>query len=88
MGVDDRGRAARAAIEQALAARGPGKTICPSEAARLAGGDDGFRDWMPDVRAAAGAMVADGVLEVTQKGEVVDLATVRGAIRLRRARGG
>ena len=84
MGVADRSEKARAAIEQALAARGPDKTICPSEAARLAGGDDAFGDWMDDVRAAARGMVAEGVLEVTQKGEVVDLAHVRGPIRLRR----
>ena len=82
--MSDRGTQARAAIERALAGVGPDKTICPSDATRLAGGDDGFRDWMDDVRAAADRMVAEGVLEVTQRGEVVDRRAVRGPIRLRR----
>ena len=44
---------------------------------------------MPEVRAAALAMVARGELEVTQRGRVVD-DSARGAIRLRLAphRGG
>jgi hypothetical protein len=63
-----------------LASRDPGRTICPSDAARVLGGDDGFR---PLVREAAGQLVARGELEVTQSGAVVDLATARGPIRLR-----
>jgi hypothetical protein len=35
---------ARRAILDLLEQRGEGKTICPSEAARVLGGDDGFRD--------------------------------------------
>ena len=73
------------AILDLLARRAPGKTICPSEAARVVGGDDGFREHMDPVRAAARAMVARGEIEVTQRGEVVDLDTARGPIRLRRA---
>lgn len=60
-----------------------GKTICPSDAARALGGDDGFRALMEPVRETARAMVARGDLQVTQSGEVVDPATARGAIRLR-----
>jgi len=60
-----------------------GKTICPSEAARALGGDDGFRPLMEPVRAVARDMVDRGDLEVTQSGEVVDPRTARGAIRLR-----
>ena len=67
-----------------LGRRAPGRTICPSEAARALGGDDGFRPLMPLVREAAAALVERGELEVTQSGEVVDLATARGPIRLRR----
>ena len=74
---------AEAAILDLLARRDPGKTICPSDAARALGGDGGFRPLMPLVREAAGQLVARGELEVTQSGEVVDLATARGAIRLR-----
>ena len=73
------------AIRALLERRGPGKTICPSEAARAVGGDDGFREHMDPVRDAARAMVARGEIEVTQRGEVVDLDAARGPIRLRRA---
>jgi hypothetical protein len=74
---------AERAILALLALRGPGKTICPSEAARLLGGDDGFRPLMPIVRDAAGALAAAGRIEVTQRGRPVDLDDARGPIRLR-----
>lgn len=73
---------ARRAILDLLADRDEGKTICPSEAARALGGDDGFRPLMPVVRDAARDLVADGEVQVTQGGEVVDLDDVRGPIRL------
>jgi hypothetical protein len=77
-----------AAIRDLLAARAPGTTICPSDAARaLAAGGD-FRPHMAAVRAAAAAMVARGELEVTQRGVVVAPATARGPIRLRLPRPG
>ena len=78
--------AAERAIGELLADRAPGKTICPAEAARQLGGDDGFRPLMPVVRDAAREMAARGDLEVTQGGEVVDLDDARGPIRLRRPR--
>ena len=74
---------AERAILDLLARRDPGKTICPSDAARALGGDDDVRALMPLVRAAAAALVATGAIDVTQRGRVVDLATARGAIRLR-----
>ena len=74
---------AERAILDLLARRDPGKTICPSDAARALGGDASFRLLMALVREAAGALVADGRIEVTQSGRPVDLATARGAIRLR-----
>ena len=70
-------------IRELLERRGPGKTICPSDAARALGGDDGFRPLMDPVRAAARAMVDRGELEITQSGRVVDPERARGAIRLR-----
>ena len=76
----------RAAILELLARRGPGKTICPSDAARAVAGTD-FRPLMNTARAAAAELVADGEIEVTQHGEVVDIAQARGPIRLRRRRG-
>jgi hypothetical protein len=42
---------------------------------------------MDAARAAAAELVADGEIEVTQHGEVVDIAQARGPIRLRRRRG-
>lgn len=83
VGKADRDAAVRA-ITALLAERDGGKTICPSEAARALGGDDGFRPLMPLVRDAARTMVARGDLEVTQRGEVIDLESARGPIRLRR----
>jgi hypothetical protein len=74
---------AKEAIIRLLEERDPGKTICPSDAARALGGDDGFRELMPTVRDAARDLVAAGRVDVTQRGEVVDLDTARGAIRLR-----
>jgi hypothetical protein len=75
---------ARRTILDLLAQRDPGKTICPSDAARALGGDDGFRPLMGLVRDAARDLVADGAIEVTQRGTPVDLDAARGPIRLRR----
>ncbi len=75
-----------AALEEAildlLAQRGPDKTICPSEAARLAGGQN-WQCLMEPARAAARRLVAQGRIVVTQHGRVVDASTAKGAIRLK-----
>jgi hypothetical protein len=73
----------RAVILELLERRAPGKTICPSDAARALAGSD-FRPLMATARAAAAELVATGEIEVTQRGEVVDIADARGPIRLRR----
>jgi len=75
------------AITGLLAQRDPGKTICPSDAARALAGDADFRPLMEPVRERAREMVARGDLEITQSGQVVDPDTARGAIRLRLPRG-
>lgn len=62
------------------AARGPGKTICPSEVARALAQD--WRPLMPAVQAAVRKLTAQGVIIVTQKGQPVAPATARGPIRL------
>jgi hypothetical protein len=80
--ADPAGADAERKIAELLAEREPGRTICPSEAARALD-EEGFRDLMPLVRDAAGRMAARGELEVTQRGEVVDVAEARGPIRLR-----
>jgi len=64
-----------------LDARAADRTICPSEAARALAAD--WRPLMQPVRDVAAAMAAEGRLEVTQGGEVVDPRAARGPIRLR-----
>lgn len=66
-----------------LERRAPGATICPSEAARAVGGDD-WRPLMDPARAAARRLVAEGEVEITQRGQVVDPASAKGPIRVRR----
>lgn len=74
-----------ASIRGLLAGRADGATMCPSEAARAVGGDE-WRELMEPARRAAGRLVAAGEVEITQGGEVVDLAAAKGPIRIRRAR--
>ncbi len=71
------------AITGLLEQRDPGKTICPSDAARALAGDGDFGPLMDPVRARAREMVDRGDLEITQGGRVVDPDSARGAIRLR-----
>lgn len=82
-GAEPTPAAIRASILELLAARAAGRTICPSETARALGGNDAFRPLMDPVREEAFAMVDEGMLEVTQKGAVVDGRNARGPIRLR-----
>lgn len=75
-----------AAILELLANRGPGKSICPSEAAKAVGGTAMRHDWeslMEPAREAARRLTRKGTIVMTQKGKVVDPAKVRGPIRLR-----
>jgi Protein of unknown function (DUF3253) len=73
---------AREAILTLLDRRDPGKTICPSEAARALAGDGDFRPFMEPVREAAGRLALAGRVEVTQKGRRVDVAAARGPVRI------
>ncbi len=76
-------------LEEALRSLLSGRagTVCPSEAARAVGGDDeaNWRPLMEPARRAARRMVADGEVEITQGGKVVDPSTAKGPIRVRRA---
>ncbi|MFG6278674.1 DUF3253 domain-containing protein [Microbacterium sp. 5K110] len=74
-----------ASIRSLLAARAEGATICPSEVARAVGGDE-WRALMPSARDAARVLAEEGEVEVTQRGEVVDVTTARGPVRIRRTR--
>ena len=70
------------AIEELLAGRGWGATICPSEAARAVRKED-WREIMERTRCAARRLAARGTVEVIQQGRRVDPSTARGPIRLR-----
>jgi len=77
------------AIRSLLSERASGASICPSEAARrVASAGPTPDDWqtlMEPARAAARRLVAQGEIEITQRGSRVDPSTARGPIRLRRA---
>ena len=66
--------------------RAPTSTICPSDAARAVGRESDWRGLMDQSRAAAQRLVEDGKVVITQGGKVVDLATAKGPIRIRRVR--
>lgn len=70
------------AILAAVAERGPGKTVCPSEVARDLVEDDDFARLMPHVREAAAVLAEQGRISVTQRGSAADARTARGPIRL------
>ena len=72
---------AMAAAATLLRHRG-GSTICPSDVARVVGGEH-WRSAMGIVREAINHAAADGVLVVRQKGEdVVDPTATRGPVRV------
>ena len=83
--MDDVDQRLERAIGELLDRRRPEVSICPSEAARAVD-PDGWRELMPAARAAAGRLAAAGTAEVTQAGEVVDVVTARGPLRIRRPR--
>ncbi|MEM7260298.1 MAG: DUF3253 domain-containing protein, partial [Pseudomonadota bacterium] len=66
-----------------LQKRGTGKTICPSEAARLLEPDENWRALMEPVRQVAAALANEQLVEITQRGQVVVLAQVTGPVRIR-----
>ena len=72
-----------AAIRTLLRRRKPESTICPSDAARVAGGEQ-WRDVMDAARAVAAALAGDGVVEIRQRGVRVDPTTATGALRIAR----
>jgi hypothetical protein len=83
--------ALEAAILELLSQRSVGATICPSEAARSVAGhetgdDQPWRELMDPARRAARRLVAQGRVEITQGGRVVDPSTAKGPIRIRLVR--
>lgn len=68
-------------------ARGPLRSICPSEVARaLAPGEAEWRALLTPVRETAARLAAAGRIEILRKGKPVAPEAMRGVIRLR-ARG-
>lgn len=91
--------AAQAAVIEAkildlTAARGPNKSICPSEAARAAAaalwprGDAGerWRTLGALTQTVARRLARQGVIELRQRGAVVEPEAARGAVRLAQPR--
>jgi hypothetical protein len=72
-----------AAVRTLLRHREPVKTICPSDAARVAGGEH-WRELMVQARAVVTDLHDAGVVCVQQHGEPVDPRTARGPIRVAR----
>lgn len=70
-----------AAAIRALLRHRDGRTICPSDAARVVGGEQ-WRDLMPLARTLAARLASEGVVRVQQKGVDVDPASARGPMRL------
>ncbi len=83
-----RSRPAPEAIETTLlamaAARGPGKTICPSEVARALGGvhPDGWGPLMQPVRREAVRLMKEGRAVILRRGRPVDPDDFRGVYRI------
>lgn len=78
------GQRLREVILELVAERGPGKTICPSEAAGAV--DPGRRRELTHVaRAVACGLADEGLVVVTQKGVPVDGRTTPGPVRVRQA---
>ena len=76
---------AEEAILELVTQRGPSKSICPSEAARLVGGADWHAE-LTLIRRVAIQLAAAGRIQILRKGKPVeDAAGVKGVIRLRLA---
>ena len=72
-----------AAMRALLRHRRPESTICPSDAARVAGGES-WRDLMDAAREVAAELSREGVIAIRQHGADVDPAAAAGPIRLAR----
>ena len=85
-GVTDVDRRLEGVILDLLAQRARTATICPSDAARVVGGDaeESWRALMEPARRAARRLVDRGEVEITQRGKVIDPSTAKGPIRIRR----
>lgn len=72
-----------AAAMVALLRSRQGTTICPSDVARIVGGER-WRTVMVDVRRVADQMVRGGAVRVTQRGDTVVALEAKGPVRIAR----
>lgn len=63
-----------------------GSSICPSDVARVVGGEQ-WRQRMDEVRRVAGVLADAEQVVVTQRGQVVDIASARGPVRIAKGEG-
>lgn len=75
-------RRIEAAVRALLRSRAPGRSVCPSDVARVVGAD-AWRTLLPVVRDRAVAMSAQGELEILRRGEVVREKPTAGVLRYR-----
>ena len=82
-------RAIEDAILSLTAARGPDKSICPSEVARALSpaAGDGWQSLLGPVRRSAVTLAVAGRIDILRKGQPIDPLTMKGVIRLRHGRG-
>lgn len=74
---------ARNAILALLDGRGPGKTICPSEAARqMTPAAQDWRRYIGQVHSAVDQLCADGMVNLSWKGQLINAR--RGPYRIAR----
>ncbi|MEO1066604.1 MAG: DUF3253 domain-containing protein [Pseudomonadota bacterium] len=80
----DHGAALQDALITLIEARGPGKTICPSEVARAVAGSNA-KEWrllMKPVKAIAVALAKDGKVTIRRKGKIIDPDAIKGIYRI------
>jgi hypothetical protein len=80
---------AEQAILNLLAARGPDKSICPTDAARVLAGNppgDQWRGSLSPIRLAAQRLAKAGRIEILRKGKPIAPEAAHGVIRLRLAK--
>lgn len=75
----------RECMLELLVERGPGRTICVSEAAQSLAVRIGYHwhDLMRPVRTIAATLTDSGIIEALQHERVVDIRAARGPVRLR-----
>ena len=79
---EDIGDEVEAVILRLVDARGPDKSICPSEAARALDAV-GWRSRLGEVRSASVRLARAGRIDILRKGKPIDPGEMRGVIRLR-----